>query len=360
MKVGIICFWDRYATPYLSKYEQLFDEKHVDYDVILWDRGSTSSEQFKSTDIVIKIPVLGKKHEKLRAMLLWRKRILDILRRKKYTKLVILSTSPGILLFRYLEKYYKRNYIFDIRDYTYELFNLYFSIEKKVINNSWFTTISSKGFESWLPKHDYVLNHNITHCVESSYRAKDLRSIRPLNFSFIGNLRVYDATYNMILALKDVDWIQQSFVGREIGGKHLEKIKDENQISNMKIEGAFLPEEKPSVYKNVHFINSAYGSKDRIVKVVVDTAISNKLYDAATFRCPIVASKGTFLAEQVCKYGLGFAVDYDAHDAETAFLEYLAHYDADTFEKNCNEFLRCVRQDEEVFKEKVMDFVLHG
>lgn len=356
MAVGIICFWDRYATPYVTKYEEILTANGISYDVILWERNAERTNQFKDTDIVIHLPVSEKKTEKLLAMMLWKKQVLDIIKKKKYSKLIILSTSPGILLEHYLMKHFKGNYIFDIRDYTYELFKLYFKIEKKVINNSAFTTISSKGFESWLPKHEYIINHNITHSGISNCHAKDLQRIRPLNFSFIGNLRLYEGTYNLLLALKDTEWIHQTFVGREICGKHLEKIKTEHQITNLTIEGPFEHEKKPSVYENVHFVNSAYGSTDKIVKIVVDTAISNKLYDAATFRCPIVATTGTYLAEQIACYGLGFSIDYDARNAQQAFEDYLGQYDPSIFEKNCIKFLADVEEDEKKFAKKVADF----
>lgn len=356
MKIGIICFWDRYATPYLNKYEKILEAHGIDYDVIFWERNEELSDQFRDRDIVIHLPVSGNKIDKLRAMLSWKTQVMTILKKNKYTKLIVLSTSPGILLGNYLSRYYRNNYIFDIRDYTYELYRLYFEAEKRTIRNSAFTTISSKGFESWLPKHEYVINHNITHGDLSQYHAKDLQKIRPLNFAFIGNLRLYEGTYNLLLALKDTDWIQQTYVGREIGGRHLAAIKEENHINNMTIEGPFLPENKPSVYEKVHFVNSVYGSKDKIVKVVVDTAISNKLYDAATFRCPIVATTGTFLAEEVSRYGLGFSVDYDANDGQKAFEEYLKNYDPAVFEQNCINFLQSVMEDEKVFEERVLSF----
>ena len=36
--VGIICFWDRLATPYLAKYEKLLQSSGTDYEVVLWNR----------------------------------------------------------------------------------------------------------------------------------------------------------------------------------------------------------------------------------------------------------------------------------------------------------------------------------
>jgi succinoglycan biosynthesis protein ExoL len=38
-------------------------------------------------------------------------------------------------------------------------------------------------------------------------------------------------------------------------------------------------------------------------------ALPNKLYEAMYFRVPIVASKGTYLAERVLDAGIGYAID---------------------------------------------------
>ena len=36
--IGIICFWDRPATPYLAKYEKLLSSMNLDYEVLFWNR----------------------------------------------------------------------------------------------------------------------------------------------------------------------------------------------------------------------------------------------------------------------------------------------------------------------------------
>ena len=73
--------------------------------------------------------------------------------------MIILSTLDGILLGKVLRE--KRiPYIFDIRDYSFEYVPFFKLMEKNVIKNSVFTTISSKGFYNFLPKYEYVIGHN--------------------------------------------------------------------------------------------------------------------------------------------------------------------------------------------------------
>lgn len=70
---------------------------------------------------------------------------------------------PGFLLHDILLSKYSNNYILDIRDYTYEKYGFYLRIIHKLINNSSFTAISSRGFKKFLGESDkLVVNHNIS------------------------------------------------------------------------------------------------------------------------------------------------------------------------------------------------------
>ena len=103
-KIGIICFWDRYATPYLKKYENILNENKIDFDVILWQRDLKPTDQFAQKDIVIKIPVEDTISSKAIAFIKWRKAVLKVISKNKYDKLIVLSTLPGLLLYSELKK----------------------------------------------------------------------------------------------------------------------------------------------------------------------------------------------------------------------------------------------------------------
>ena len=139
-------------------------------------------------------------------------------------------------------------------------------------------------------------------------------------------------------------------------GNKIERMKTENNITNVTLRGAFPPEQKPLVYKDVHFINSVYGNKGKILELVVGTAIPNKLYDAAVFKCPIVASEGTYLAEEISLFGLGFAVNYSGNDFDLKLDEFLKNYTPQTFDDNCIKFIQKVKKDESYLINRLVDF----
>ena len=116
-------------------------------------------------------------------------------------KVILLSTLTGILLFDKLKKYNKK-YIFDIRDYSYEHIYVFRKIEKKLIKNSYFTAISSKGFKSFLPKHDYIVAHNFNRneMIEMpKFKKHDL----PLKLVWNGTVRFFDFQKQYLDLLKN-------------------------------------------------------------------------------------------------------------------------------------------------------------
>lgn len=357
MRVCIVCLWDRYATPYLQKYEQMLSSFGVTYDVLLWERGEQLGKNYKTTDHVLHIPVGNGAAGKLLGFLKWRKQVNKILKKTNYDRVIVLTTVAGVLLASTLRKKYSGKYIFDIRDFSYEHIKSFLKIEKKVISDSFLTTISSDGYRSFLPEHPYVLNHNITHFEQPGAKAKDLKTKENIDFAFVGNIRLFQDTFSLLKNMGKCKRYTQSFIGREIAGCDLDAIAKEHGIINIRKQGVFTHDEKPKIYEELDLVNSVYGDKRKVCEISVNTALSNKIYDAAVFRRPIVASKGTYLAEVVEEYGLGFAVDGSDENAVQAFERYLDSYDMEVFTQNCERFVLAVKRDEDTFREKVKLFV---
>lgn len=57
--------------------------------------------------------------------------------------------------------------------------------------------------------------------------------------------------------------------------------------------GPFMPKDKPEIYKNSDLIFNCYGNDRLLVKY----AISNKYYDGAIYRKPLLVSPNTSMAE---------------------------------------------------------------
>lgn len=346
--VGIICFWDREATPYLEKYERLLESKCVDYEVIFWNRTGVKSDQLDSKEREFVHKCRTNVIHKIIDFISWRKKIIKTLKEENYDFLIILSTYPAILLSSYIFKHYKQKYIFDIRDYTMEQNPLFGYLVTKLIDKSMFTTISSKGFMKWLkPSNKIIPNHNITIIDDNYIKNISLKTSDKLNFTFVGNVRLYTHTKAVLLNLKNSKKYISGFVGRIMPSCNIKQLCRYENITNVHFGEQFPNKDKPEIYSNIDLINAIYG--DEYYKLVIETALPNKLYDAAVFKCPIVASKGTYLAELIDEYYLGFSVNGFDHDIEKQFDSFINSFDEKAFREGCERFLRDIMDEEEIF-----------
>jgi hypothetical protein len=62
-----------------------------------------------------------------------------------------------------------------------------------------------------------------------------------------------------------------------------------------------------SIYGGIDILYVSYDTADTMQNNRVE--LPNKLYEAMYFRVPIVASKGTYLAERVMDLGIGYEID---------------------------------------------------
>lgn len=353
--IGIICFWDRAATPYLAKYEKLLMEQHASFEVIMWSRNA-SKEKVSQEDNIITInqECSGTKVQKIIAFLRWRKTVVNLLLQKKYDSLIILSTVPAVLLYFQLVGKYRTRYIFDIRDYTLEKNALFKRIVMNLIGNSVFTAISSKGFLRWLDDNDkIIINHNIT--IENDtidYPCFDNRKI--FNFAFVGNVRLDTQTKALLLQLNNHPNFNQFFYGRIVPGCEIKQLKDAYNITNLFLPGAFTANDKKHIFKHVDLINCVYANaeKENEIPLGDSTPLPNRLYDAITFYRPIVCSKGTYLSELVEQYNLGCSINgFDTHAVEQ-LLHYIREFDVNSFVAGCNLLRKKVLEEEQFFKSK--------
>lgn len=359
MTIGIVCFWDRAATPYLEKYERALEEKGLDYEIIFWNRTGVKSEQLGVKELEIVYKCRMNLVFKVIDFISWRRRILVLLKRKKYAFLIILTTYPAVLLSGYIKRNYKNKYIFDIRDYSMESNILFKYIVSTLIEKSFFTTISSKGYLRWLkPSNKIIPNHNITYYQDTYEKKINLKSSEKIKFTFVGNIRLDKQTEVVLCNLKNSKKYVSGFVGRILPTCNILNICCENSIENVYFEGQFTNKDKPGIYRNIDMINAIYANDH--ARLADSTPLPNRVYDAAVFKCPIVASKGTYLAELIDEYSLGFSVNGFDKDIEKQFDMFIETFDEKIFREGCNSFLRIVLEEEKNFinqLDKIMDII---
>lgn len=354
MKVGIICFWDRTATPYLQKYERVLNELNIDYDVIFWNRTGMKSNQLGAKEREVVLNCGTKMWHKIISFVLWRNSILKVLREEKYDFLIILSTYPAVLISGYLFKHYNQRYLLDIRDYSLENISFFGKIVTALVDKSAFCTISSKGFMRWLkPSPKIVPNHNITSCQNNYEKNIRIKMNVKLNFTFVGNVRLDKQTEAVLVKLSRSKKYISGFVGRILPSCNIVDFCRKNDITNLYFLGQFDNQDKPRIYQNVDIINAIYANDDKNIRLADATPLPNRVYDAAVYKCPIVASKGTYLADLIQEYSLGFSVNGFDDDIEEQFDIFVRNFDEEVFRKGCERFLLKVLAEEKQFTDKL-------
>lgn len=355
MKVLIIGFSERSLIPYVERYEEILREENISFEIIFWDRLQTAKPTINDNEFHFHQKVGFSKWLKPYALMKYRTYVLKLIKIKKYTHIVVLTTIPGILLFRKLVTQYKNKYILDIRDYSYEKFSFYKKAVNKLVNNSCFTAISSTGFLKFLEKNSKIIPiHNITNAKESicfpqPYQEKDFFCI-----GFLGNIRYFKENVAFIESFKNTKDFKLFYAGQVNEKKcNLPQYCQTKNIKNVEFYGSFSNSDKPALYQKIDLINSIYGN----FSLEVTTALPNRLYDALLFKKPIIASKGTYLGTVVEEYGLGIVVDVYAEDVCSKVREYMFQFNSNQFFNNCNLFLDIVQGDMKKFKESFQEFL---
>ncbi len=363
--IGIICFWDRYATPYLAKYERVLNDNNIPFEVVFWNRTpKTNSLTFSQNEnfIYINLKCKDSKIGKVYSFFSWAKLVKKIIKQRHYSNLILLSTMPAVLLYFSLVFNFGNKYIFDIRDYTFEDNYLFKKIVMSLIKKSSFTTISSKGFLDWLDfSEKIIVNHNITvNNNESSWLPPIFIENKKVNFAFVGNVRLDMQTEALLHKLKNDPRIDQFFYGRILPSCNIQSVKDEEKINNLYLMGPFDSADKKRIFEQVDLINCVYANSkdDNDIPLGDSTPLPNRLYDALVFMRPIVVSKGTYLAKLVDEYNLGVCINGYSPDARDRIINYINNFDSELFKDGCKR-LRCLVEEEEiVFLKKLVNTLL--
>jgi hypothetical protein len=355
MKVCIVTYDEYINIPYILKYEHLLKQYNIEYDVILWDRRNVlANDSMPKNYYVFKSEIKKSKVSKIVPFYKWKRFTLNILKTINYDKIIVLTTLPAIIISGFLLNKYPNMFLLDIRDFTYENIKLYKKWVDKLISKSALTFISSEGFKSWLSDSNKVyLTHNISNIEKEEENTQLKLNKSNLVIGFVGGIRYYTENCKIINNLKNKSNIQLLYVGKTHTGIELEKFCKKNVIGNVSFKPAYQNEDKPSIYKNIDFINSIYGSKSQVVK----TALPNKLYDCILFKKPIIVSSGTFLAKVVNEYNLGFDIDINKEDLYVKLISYIEAFDDQLFLEGCNTFKSKVLQEDKHAEDKFLEFI---
>lgn len=351
-RICIVTYDEYINIPYIQKYECILRNNQIEYDIILWDRRNETVEK-NENHYVFKYKTQKSKLSKLIPFFKWRKFALKVLKSRNYDKIIVLTTIPAVLISTYLLS--GKKYLLDIRDYTYEYIPFFKGIEDKLIFNSALTTISSKGFFEWIKAADNVkVTHNISNIDKETEPHFTWNKQKVIRIGFIGGIRYEYENKRIIDQLKNNLKVELHYIGKTHPGIRLREYCKVQNIENVYFGEAYMNKDKPLIYQSIDIINAVYGSATK----VVTTALPNKLYDCILFKKPIIVSSGTYLANVVEKYHIGFSIDIEKDDIWKSLNEYINLFNEDEFLEGCEKLKRLVIKEEEDVNLAIKQFIL--
>ena len=355
MKILIVDTASYDRAPYLKYYESACRECNADYELFLWDRDNEGGLQKKDNCFTFhKICPFGNgKLRKLLPLFLYRKNLIKVIKENKYTHLILINTLASVMISSYVFKHFKNKYIMDVRDYTYERVNVYKNLVDKLINYSYFSTVSSEGFFQFLNRNEkIILNHNISN-IGDKIEKPSLTNKKKIVIGFVGSVRYENENCRLIEALNNNHNYEMLYYGPLVNGCNIDEKAKKLGAKNVAFLGTFRNDQKADIYKRIDIINSLYGN----ASLEVTTAVPNRYYDALLFKKPIIASKGTFLGELVQKNHLGIAVDIFRDDIEKLLNKYIKSFDSSQFLNCCNRELDKVLQEQKSYYNFIQKFI---
>lgn len=352
--IGLIFCGDLKYCPYIKRYVERLEINKVDYIVYFWNRGGFDLDlpdnyKYYGSASDLKKSKIGK----LRDFLNFRRWLINALRSDNPDKIVALSTLTGVLIGK---KLYDGNrpYIFDIRDYSYEHIKLFYSIEKKVIENSDFTAISSKGFEFFLPEHDYVIAHNFNR-MDIIEKAKFKKNDGKLHFVWNGVIRYFEFQKQYLNALRNDDRFEIIFHG---DGPELELYKNycqEKGFNNAFFTGSYNNENKAKLLASADILNNCYGYTHNAGNKL-KYAVSNRFYDGMIYHVPQLVETEGYKFQWAKESGIGTSLVADDFFAD-ALYQYYMNIDSEKFDADCTKVLKKVIEEDDRYIQKIDDFI---
>lgn len=344
MRYLIVTYDDYFNIPYIKFYEDYLKKHDQAYDIVLWNRSGheidiPNAYVYKARDrhsrVGKLIPFMG-----------WRRFVLDILKKQRYDRLIVLTTLPAVLLADKLLGEYRNRFWFDIRDFTYENVAPYKNLVGKLVDAAAAVSISSPAFRGFLPKSDKIyLTHNISNQDAAEPRCDLAPGNSPITIGFVGGIQFFEQNKLLLQQFANHPGFCLKYVGKPHLGCDLEPFCQKNNINNAEFHPAFTNDRKPAIYRDIQLINCIYGNHNQVVRLL----LPNRLYDCVLFKKPILVSSGTYLAEVVAQYHLGISVDVEADDVVQAVNAYLENFDPAVFEQGCRQFLEKVEEEIAVY-----------
>ncbi|KAA0955537.1 glycosyltransferase family 4 protein [Sporosarcina sp. ANT_H38] len=355
--IGIIYIGSINRCPYLKNYTNCLDELAIDYEIISWDRSENTQAEVVESNAqahhVFKHPSKEQRSPiyKIADFYRFRKYAKKIIHNKNYEKLVVLTTMSGVVILKELCNQYKNKYIFDYRDASFEFFKPFKSILKKIVINSSFTSISSKGFLEVLPEYDnYVMAHNCS-SFETLTSNNQIGNSKVV-VGYIGGLRESDYMKSLMDIFGNDNRFE--FIAHG-GGENLQELKDYSAgMNNVIFTGEYSETQKKDLIKGLHLI--CYNYPESFIN---NLALANKFYDGLLYRKPFLGNINTYSGKLIKSNDVGISLDLKDKEYKNKLYDYYINHNPQAFEKRCDLLLSEIKDENKVYQKNIKDFFMN-
>lgn len=349
MRVLIISADNIYLTPYIHKYISILNNSCNEYSIIYWDKNN--NETIDKENYIRFSTNSNSKISKVIGYLRFKKLIECKIKELNIDFIIPLHQIVCLLISNILIGKFYNNFIYDVRDYSYEKYSLVRKIEKKLVKASTINIISSEGFKKFLPKGEYYINHNLPYLSCDEYKQLKNSNNGKVVISYIGLIRFMNQNKKIINFFKNDPRFQLNFIGTN--AEQLESYCHENNVCNVTLMSTFSPKKTLEFYKNTDLIMNLYGSNTPLL----DYAISNKLYYSALLYKPILVCEGTFMEKISIENGFGYVLKMKEEDEKTDLYNFIINLDRKKLVSSCDLFIETVKKDEEILNEKLEEIL---
>lgn len=350
-KLALLVPANIWFCPFVSIYTELLNSWDISYDIIYWDK---SGEEVK-TDFIYKGKIGSNPIEKLWGYYKFGEFIKSILRKEKYSGIIVFSSQIGVFLSSFLKKYYRNRYIFDFRDLSIEQKKVFFLPFKQLLNNSFANVISSPGFKQWLPSEfDYKISHNfniseVIKAIDSSDCCSN-HNQNPIEVLTIGGIRDFQSNSSVISALSNKSNFYIRFVGKGPASDSLKNYAKSLNTLNIEFCGYYKKEEEPHYISSSSFMNIYYPQTR-----LHSSALSNRFYNSIIYRRPMIVTRGQIQGEYCEKYNLGVSIS-NTDNLDQKLYDWIKDTDQVEYNNNCIALLKNFLEDYKIFRDTFFSF----
>lgn len=339
MKILLIGFTKLAYMPYMNFYLSQVLQGDNEVHLLYWNRDLKSDiaidrrvilHEFKQyqEDEVSKV-------SKIKNFIRYRSNTKKLFAKNRYDLVIVMHTTPAVLLSTILKKKYKKRYIFDFRDLTYERNFLYGAIVKSLVKNSLFTFVSSDAYRDYLPSVDHIYtSHNILLKTINfrEVRRQNERHITPLRIRFWGFIRHEKINKKIIDNIGNDNRFELHYHGREQEtAQYLKHYCKEKHINNVFFNGSYYPEERYDFAKKTDLLHNIYENDKK-----TDKAMGNKYYDGILFCIPQLCNVGSHMGDLVNEKEVGFQCDPYSTSFADDIYNYYKSLNWKKFDNDCD------------------------